>query len=449
MAAPTANRSSMGEWRRRRVVALGVVALATALWRQPGDVATAGPTDFAARLVSYDDHGSVAEFPVLDPAGRQIRTATWRVGTAGSNCCEVYVTSTAGGRLAGFGGTYPVFSDDRGATWTEVQTTVPLLNGEGAIVAAPGGDIVGIGWDAYSGDHLQGFKYDGETGEWRYAETVLHQPFFDRPWIAVVKGPFSYAGGTAPYATVVMSNYHSSFLDVVYISYDGLTYTTPSAEQVEALAGADDSRDLADPGDADLDYIQPHHDAGLTTLAGSGLLDPDGSFSALCPVTVLAEDARWHCFAGDVDRLKPHTVVDSRGWLHDTEVVDGELLYRTSSDGGQSWSETYLHAPTGGAFDDFTVVDVKVHGGLRRAAVAAHVGNGETHQDMVIVLDVAATPTLRETYLVGRGDVSSLAGVDKDVRFDFATVAFLPDGRLATSFLDSSAPYPQLAVQQR
>src|SRR5256885_12217104 len=61
-----------------------------------------------------------------------------------------------------------------------VRPLTPLVNGEGTIVVAPNGDVVAIGWDPYSGDHLQSFKYEAFSGKWFYAEQPLHQPFYDR-----------------------------------------------------------------------------------------------------------------------------------------------------------------------------------------------------------------------------------------------------------------------------
>jgi hypothetical protein len=46
------------------------------------------------------------------------------------------------------------------------------------------------------------------------------------------------------------------------------------------------------------------------------------------------------------------------------------------------------------------------------------------------------------TYAVGRGDLSTVIGVLGSLanRFDFPSVALLPDGRIAVSFDDSTTP---------
>ena len=54
------------------------------------------------------------------------------------------------------------------------------------MLAAPNGDIVAVGWDVYSGDHLQSYKYTAATKKWEVAEVILRSPAFDRPWLTLV-----------------------------------------------------------------------------------------------------------------------------------------------------------------------------------------------------------------------------------------------------------------------
>ena len=64
-------------------------------------------------------------------------------------------------------------------------------------------------------------------------------------------------------------------------------------------------------------------------------------------------------------------------------------------------------------------------------------------QDFAYKLAVGgAQPFVQRRYTLGRGDTGSAAGVGNSVRMDFQTVAILPDGRLAVSFLDSTTHYP-------
>ena len=36
----------------------------------------------------------------------------------------------------------------------------------------------------------------------------LHEPFYDRQWMAVAKGPFAIAGQTVPWVSMVLSNFN-------------------------------------------------------------------------------------------------------------------------------------------------------------------------------------------------------------------------------------------------
>src|SRR5437667_7206725 len=92
--------------------------------------------ELTAKTVKYDVYG---------PDGRKRKKGvTWRVTPAGQNCCEVYVTSTPGGRLLTYGGTFAFYSDDQGRSWYRVQPLTPLNNGEGAIVAGPNDTAYGV-----------------------------------------------------------------------------------------------------------------------------------------------------------------------------------------------------------------------------------------------------------------------------------------------------------------
>ncbi|MCA1824778.1 MAG: hypothetical protein LC640_11080, partial [Frankia sp.] len=185
---------------------LGIGALAALAVALGGAALSAPPANgLPTTLTKLSDQPKTISYARYDAKGKRAGSVKWRVTTAGGNCCEVLVTSTRTGRLVEFGGTYPVFSDDHGRSWTEVAPAVPstsrvpnpgprkIAGGEGTVVMAPGGDIVGVGWDPYSGDRLQPFLYDAASKTWVYSEHPLHEPFYDREWMAVAKGPFTIA----------------------------------------------------------------------------------------------------------------------------------------------------------------------------------------------------------------------------------------------------------------
>ena len=180
-----------------RVLSVAVaVCLGAAVAAGPtaGAPATPPPTGLELTVTPVAVPSSLRQFAVYDAAGTLLRSDTFRVTSAGGNCCEKYVATAASGRLLELGGGYPHFSDDGGVTWHAAVPPVPLVGGEGAITAAPNGDLVGTAWDLYTFDRLVAYKYTAADGTWRYHETPVKGPFFDRPWVTVVKGPVHDAG---------------------------------------------------------------------------------------------------------------------------------------------------------------------------------------------------------------------------------------------------------------
>jgi hypothetical protein len=150
-----------------------------------------------------------------------------------------------------------------------------------------------------------------------------------------------------------------------------------------------------------------------------------------------------------------HGVVrqDSRGYLVEAYPTPGNssLVLATSRDGGVHWSRTTLVPPksTGGVrLETASLYDVVANGALGQAVVSARFddakGNGH---DMVFRVDTRGrVPQLRETYLVGKGDLNTANDVTGSAgyRYDYESVALLPDGKIAVSFDDSTCLQPSL-----
>jgi hypothetical protein len=116
--------------------------------------------------------------------------------------------------------------------------------------------------------------------------------------------------------------------------------------------------------------------------------------------------------------------------------------YRISADGGSTWHTASVSLPAGFSIDQ---IDFRVDKALGVGAVAVHALNGATanDQDYAYKFNVSTNqPVLTRRYSIGKGDAGSAAGVGNSVRMDFQTIAILPDGRLALSFLDSTTHYP-------
>lgn len=438
----------------------GVAAFAVAALSDPPTGAM--PTTTSALA----DRAVVKSFPVYDGKGKRIGKAAWRLTKAGGNCCEVLVTATRTGRLIEFGGTYPVYSDDQGKTWHEVAPLAPSTSrlpnpgprqvaagGEGTIVQAPGGDIVGIGWDPYSGDRLQSFLYKARDKKWYYQEAPLHEPFYDREWVAVAKGPFTINGQTVPWVSMVLSNTNRH---VVLMSLDGLNYFTPTQRSLDAVRNGSRSEYLRVTKDPDLDYMQEHAETGIAALTQGALsFDPEQA----CATQLLQADGTWACFELPEQDFATGSVLhtDSRGWLHDVRKDGTEFVYRISKDGGRKWTETVVTLPGEPTIESF---DFKAHGKLGITVIATHAKTDDgVFQDIVVRLSTkTATPKHERTYFVGKGDFASTSGLDvddtvfgtinntKSNRVDFTSVAILPNGKIAVAFADSEYDDPAVAI---
>ena len=416
--------------------------------------ATVVPVQREAVKRSYPsiDHGSLPG-PEDDRQG----TTKWRHVASTGNCCENYLTATRQGRLLEFGGTYVRISDDRGLTWKQVQPLTPLVNGEGTVVMAPNGDILGIGWDPYSGDHLQSFKYEAFSGKWFYNELPLHTPFYDREWITVVPGPFSIDGQTVPYISFLRGGYPSK--ELYLWSSDGLDYTEASSKFIDGNGQTPVNKWLTTKPDPSFDWIQPNSNTGLTPLGGGAVLArPDqGGWALLDPATLTWKPYRY----GNGQTPQGRHQVDSAGRIHNVIAGGNSFDYRISSNGGETWNTLRVQLPAGLSIEHW---DFRANKNAGVAAVVVHAAKagGVADQDLAYKLDIRTDqPALKRSYTIGLGDVNSTAGVQNTLgsRLDFETVTILPGGTIAISFLDSTtwvidyrtgerreAPAPNIAI---
>jgi hypothetical protein len=406
-------------------------------------VAFIPPGGLPARVAVITPPVSTQSYPGIDYGrkadakdDRAARTS-WRVVERTGNCCENYLTITPGGRLLDFGGSFINYSDDRGLTWRQVQPLTPLINGEGSIVAAPGGDVLGIGWDPYSGDHLQSYKFEADTQSWSYTEMPIHEPFYDREWLSVVPGPITIDGQTYDYVSFLKGGVPK---EQWFYSTDGLHYTGVTSKAAEQmLSGATTQGPLPAAAAADNDWVQANTNGGMTSLgAGEMLASPDfgGDWALLDGDTF-----GWSAYTlPDGSQPAGDFQVDSLGRVHNVVASsDGASFdYRMSADGGSTWQTTTATLPDGLAIEQF---DFRANAAAGVAAVAIHASQQGTDndQDLLFKLDIAGTsPRVTRLSFLGLGDAGSTSGVGNDVRMDFQTVAIFPDGRVALSFLDST-----------
>ncbi len=399
-----------------------------------------------ARIVTYDPPSFVTTYPMIDygrtaSAGDDRAGDTrWRIVENTGNCCENYVTIARNGRLMDFGGRYINYTDDRGKTWRQVQPVAPLVNGEGAIVMGLDGDVLGVEWDPYTADHLQVYKFDGDTRQWLYNEMPLHQPFYDREWIAVVPGPVTIRGETFPWVSFIKGGYPTK--EAWYYSTDGLNYLDISSKVADGILSDSKSRFLNPTEQPINDWIQPNANAGITPLGrGAALGAPDfpsldGEWSLLDGKTF-----RWAKFRyGDGSAPRGYTQVDSAGRLHELSAgpFNENVVYRMSDDGGRTWSSLTLPLPANTFVEES---DFRANRSAGIAAVGLHAHDESTDRDRDLLYKIGIRgerPRLLSRHNVGLGDVDGASGVGASVRFDFETVAVFPDGRVAMSFYDTT-----------
>ena len=424
--------------------------------------AAEAPLGIPAESRDWPAEATEMRYPAWGP-DKRATTATWRVVTGTGNCCENRLAVTSDGRLIDFGAQTPKISDDEGITWTEIlpagASSTRATLGEGDAVAAPNGDIVGVSWYMLGGDSIVSFKYDAALEEWFFSAVPVHQPFFDRPELTVVPGPLDLNGTKVPYAVVLKGG--SGLRMIYYVSGDGLNYTEVGARR-EATFGPDVKSWLkVDPAPV-LDWIQAHEWSGLTPIAGGRVvslpspLDVIDQSAPPGPAILDLATLTWSRFAlPDGQKFPKHgrLLTDSRGWIHHAVWNKDGFTYRISTNEGRTWTERTISIPKPyeRAYDDARHNSFKVNGKLGLAVVAIHGRrpSDDTTRDFVFKIDVSRPlAKLLRTFAIGLGDGGFGAGVETaDGRYDFANVAILPDGRIATSFADMAAGGSALAIE--
>lgn len=435
---------------RRRIVA-PALALAVLLILAVADAATVG---LAARVVSVGKSTSTVAYSTVDPVTwAKTGTANWTVVNALGDCCENYLGITPAGRLFDLGGDVLDYSDTRGSSWTEVRPNPSALIGaEGGASVAPNGDIVGFTWDPYSGDRVTSYKFSAIENKWYFLEGNLHTPFADRPWIGVIPGPFVIGGVSVPYISVFQAG--AGTKEVLFVSYDGLSYAAPQSSLADALTNLPTSRWLDPVAVPALDAMQGNTRSAIVPLAGVGAL-AKSIVQAGCPYRILDARLRWSCFTfPDGSTFHGEVQVDSKGRLHDMEFVDSNTFdYRISSDGGRTWSHLAIAIPS---LYDIHLWDFKASGSSDVTALALDTARGVNGPDQHVVIKIstanvsaAVPPVITKVAFVGKGDYAFSHALNQagSARFDFSSVVLFADGKVAVSFSDSAHLSPGVAIE--
>lgn len=431
--------------------------------RQTGRYRPAGPApetrsypdskEMVAEPATVEDlrHGTVQQlaYPVVDAAGNELGNAQWRVVKGTGNCCEQYVTVTHTGRIIDVGGWTPKYSDDEGRTWKQIRTWTDdfLPGGEGAVAEAPNGDVVAVSWDPYSPDNLTTYKYNAAKDRWFFMHQVLKTPFYDRPWLAVVDGPFTFAGEQYPYMVMLRGGWPAK--EPWLYSFDGLNYIVPDPHARTGIVKETVTAPLDIPSDPMIDWIQPHTHGGWSPLPGGGAIGSQFTIAGIGYPDAYLPPGSIHWKALDLGLPAGDVQVDGRGWIHHVRNGTGacSIVYSLSSDGGATWNSSQMRLPSGYYTEKF---DYRTNGSLGMSAIAIHAHTDRTNTDQDLVFEVDTTtdePRLRRIFYVGKGDADfgSSAAAQGD-RFDFPSIAIMANGAIVVAFGDNAHPTPALAI---
>jgi CARDB len=419
---------------KRRILlgALSVVAVAAGF---PSAGAAVGGVGVPAQIVDVTKETAVQTYQVTDYNGTadtrddRVGTTTFRVVKDTGNCCENHLAGSKEGRLFDIGGSFINYTDDRGVTWKSVRPLNPLVNGEGSMSMAPNGDVIGMTWDAYSGDHFDAYKFNAESKSWFTLDNPLVFGFYDRPWLTVVPGPFAIGLGadTVPYISLVQGG--TGLKDPMLESDDGLSYTAISSPLIDAQTDNPVTSWFPIKADPSFDWIQPIRSSPTTGLGDGYAIGVSANTSG---VFLLSPDRHWDAWKLPNGQDPPTYIqIDSAGRIHNVRSSGSNLEYRISADQGRTWTSAIFPVPFGG------LTDFKVNKAVGISALALRINN----QDWAYKFDISGnTAKLLRRYKVGLGDVGagSSIGALTNPRMDFQTVNIFPDGRIALSVLDST-----------
>lgn len=391
-----------------------------------------GPVRFPA-TIDIDEHA----YPAWTPDGRPAGERGWRVVTGIGNCCENYLAVTPQGRILNQGASQLVISDDEGRSWTELLAPGVLNYGEGSVANAPDGDVVAFDWTTYNGDTAFAYRYSAATQTWA-TMPVARQPFFDRPWIGTIKGPFELDGLVVPYVTIVQG--HSG----VVMSLDGLHYVPTTLNLAQGMT---DLAPLVPQPDANHDWTAPNGEVDILTVRnGLGFADLEDNVEGnVEPTAALSAGLRW---TGVTLPQVPGRIlrIDSAASLHalDAEYGVTEMRYSWSHDGGSTWTGQVIplegrvrHAEllVNAALDQVLVM-VAVH---LTTEPDEQLGPGPEIPNRFLLYrfrGLAGQPVLAEILDVGNGDHPLNGFQGQGDRFDFLSMGLLPSGKAVVSFAD-------------
>jgi len=141
----------------------------------------------------------------------------------------------------------------------------------------------------------------------------------------------------------------------------------------------------------------------------------------------------------------PHLVIDSSGAMHSVERQGRTLIYHLSLDGGKNWNSQNFTYEMGDRIEEW---EFKANGEKELAVINMRCQVGDFDQDIVFhIRDYRESLDPDTITLVGKGDLDAISGAGNPVRFDFASLAILPDGGVVVAYFDSDDNTPLFALE--
>lgn len=419
-------------------------------------------------LIDEQNHETPKDFMTLDLRTNQSTNMTWAVfdATKGGNCCEHYIATSIEGSIFNIGGEYPVWSVDRGHGWDtwmpgvtpdlQCRTFIPTNPGqeglgEGSIVQATNGDIISMSWFPYAGgdlkiDKFYAILYDQSEMEWKWCYNRITEPFYDRSWQVEVVGPISSSFGDGEWASLVVSNFwHQTQNAGGQISVDGLNYYPiqfpgRGSSQPSIDVNLDFTNDTLDPY---WDVNKPHKEMRAFAVPSGGLLFPqyfDNGNAAFLDTTL-----SWNELA--VEFPSEYCHLDSTGSIHCVANSGNALTHYLSRDGAMTWTNhTYDMSPVASGIEEWEFQGNGKHD-LFVLNVRYQSSDGPDVDVVYHTRDYSQDLSPDTLTYIGQGDLDSTSGAGNDIRFDFASLAILPDGGVVVAYHDSTDVDPLFAVE--
>jgi len=403
------------------------------------------PTDPDCQSSKQDGNGAYSDlryFSFTNSDGTECGRQLWAVFDInyGGNCCEHYLATTPNGWILNLGNIKPFWSPDNGKTWNSFDPTFSVpTTGEGGITAGPDGNIYGIAWSAFEADLLVAYKYDRTSGTWESRVNELHLPLYDRPWITIIPGPFITATGTVQFAVGVQSNVHDDLL----MSFNGLDYFPRGHNNV---ANGFDRFELDYNPPDNFEYIMPIALMTATPIPSGGMILPkdSGDLSSYFDTDYMWE---WYEHPSGTPIPGKHLFIDSSGNLHSISTPDPTTIsHSISKDGGTTWSSWDHEWPESQGIETW---EFRANADVGLAAIFVRLQLSGRDQDLLLkVFDYEEDLRADEVHFIGDGDIDTSSGITgTGERFDFASMALMPDGRVVVAFADSTSNDPLFALE--